>query len=238
MKSPQRGALKRFYKSAGIAERGDGTFAILLDGRQVKTPAGKPLCPPAQRLAEAIAGEWNAQGETIAPASLPLTKLANTAIDAVVGRKGQVAGDILRYAGTDLVCYRAEYPAELIAAQAAAWDPVLNWVRERYSAPFLVSAGIAHAEQPPASLAAIGAALARLDAFKLSALHVMTALTGSALIALAHAGGGLDVAAAWAAAHTDEDWQVAHWGEDYEASQRRKAQLAEFEAASLFFRLS
>jgi chaperone required for assembly of F1-ATPase len=238
MKSSQHTGQKRFYKSAGIGEREDGTFAVLLDGRQVKTPAGNPLCAPTQRLAEAIAAEWNAQGQTIVHASLPLTKLANTAIDAVAARKSDVADDILKYAGTDLVCYRAEYPAELVAAQAAAWDPILNWAGTKYSALFHVSAGIVHIEQPSASLAAIAAALTAFDAFKLAALHVKTSLTGSALIALAHAEGALDAAAAWAAAHTDEDWQIARWGEDYEASQRRKARLVEFEAASRFFHLS
>lgn len=172
------------------------------------------------------------------PASLPLTKLANTAIDAVAGRKAEIAADIVKYAATDLVCYRAEYPAELIAAQARAWDPVLSWASASYGAPFLVSSGIAHVSQQPAALEAIGAAAVALDAFKLTALHVMTSLTGSALIALAHAGGELDAAAAWAAANTDETWQASRWGEDFEASQRQNARLAEFESASRFFRLS
>jgi chaperone required for assembly of F1-ATPase len=238
MKPPNSGTQKRFYKAASVAEREDGTFAVLLDGRQVKTPAGKQLCLPTPGLAEAVAGEWNAQGETIVPASLPLTKLANTAIDAVAARKADVAGDIVKYAGADLVCYRAEYPAGLVAAQAAVWDPVLSWAETRYGVRFLTSAGIAHIEQPQASLEAIAEAAGAFDAFKLTALHVMTTLMGSALIALAHAEGALGTAGAWAAAHTDEDWQIAHWGEDYEACQRRKARLAEFEAAARFFHLS
>lgn len=238
MKPPQAATRKRFYKSAAVAEREDGAFSVQLDGRQIKTPAGKPLAVPSRGLAQAIADEWNAQGETIVPASLPLTKLANTAIDAVSERKAEVAGDIVNYAGTDLVCYRAEYPAGLVAAQAEAWDPILSWAEDKYGASFLCSSGIAHVTQPPASLEAIGAAVAAYDAFKLAALHVMTSLTGSALIALAHVTGELDTAAAWAAANTDENWQVSHWGEDFEASQRQKARLAEFESASRFFRLS
>ncbi len=238
MKPSQPGSRKRFYKSASIAERDGGSFGVLLDGRQIKTPAGKALAAPGRGLAEAIAAEWNAQGETIAPASLPLTKLANTAIDGVSGRMGEVADDILKYAATDLVCYRAEYPAGLVAAQAAAWDPILEWVAAKYGAAFLTSAGIAHIAQPEASLTALRAALGGFNAFQLAALHVMTALTGSALIALAHATGEPDAAAAWAAANTDEYWQAARWGEDPEAARRMNARFAEFESASRFFQLS
>ena len=209
-----------------------------LDGRTVKTPAGRPLIVPARALAEAIAQEWNAQGETIIPASLPLTRLANTAIDGVAARKADVADDILKYAGADLVCYRASYPEELIAAQVKAWDPVLQWIGAEYGAQFRTQNGVAHVAQPPASLEALRAAIAPLDAFKLAALYVMTALTGSALIALAHAGRGLDCDAAWAAAVTDETWQASKWGEDFEAAARQKARRAEFECASRFFRLS
>ncbi len=228
---------KRFYKSASVAERDGGGFGVLLDGRAVRTPAGGPLAVPGRALADAIAAEWNAQGETIAPAGLALTKLANTAIDGVTEREGEVADDILKYAATDLVCYRAEHPAALVAAQAAAWDPILNWVTARYGAAFLTSAGIAHVAQPEASLSALRAAVAVLNAFQLTALHVMTSLTGSALIALAHTAGELDTAAAWAVAHTDENWQAARWGEDFEAARRMKARLAEFESASRFFHL-
>ncbi len=229
---------KRFYQSAAVAEGQGGAFSVLLDGRQIKTLAGKPLSVPTRELAQAIADEWNAQGETIAPASLPLTKLANTAIDAVLERKAEVADDIVKYAGADLVCYRATYPAGLAAAQAQAWDPILNWAGAKFGAPFLISSGIAHIAQPPASLEAIRRAVQALDAFKLTALHVMTSLTGSALIALAHASGDLGTAAAWAAAQTDENWQASRWGEDFEAGQRLEARLAEFESASRFFRLS
>jgi chaperone required for assembly of F1-ATPase len=238
MKPSQPANRKRFYKSATVGEREGGGFAVLLDGRQVKTPAGKPLAVPARGLAEAMAAEWNAQGETIVPATLPLTKLANTAIDAVAERSGEVADDIVKYAGTDLVCYRAEYPSGLVAAQAAAWDPILSWAAAKLGAPLLTTAGIAHVAQPEASLAALRGVVAAMGAFRLAALHVMTTLTGSALIALAHAEGELNTAAAWAAAHTDERWQVSQWGEDFEAAQRLKARLAEFEAASRFFRLA
>jgi len=238
MKPPPPANRKRFYETATVADSGSGGYAVQLDGRQIKTPAGKPLVVPARVLAIAIAEEWNAQGETIAPAALPLTKLANTAIDAVTGGKPEVADDIVKYAATDLVCYRASYPAELAAAQARAWDPILSWIGAKYGAPFLVGSGIAHIAQHPASLEALRSAVNSLSAFKLTALHVMTTLTGSALIALAHIGGELDSAAAWTVAHTDESWQASRWGEDSEAAERLKARFAEFECATRFFNLS
>jgi chaperone required for assembly of F1-ATPase len=235
---PQPASHKRFYKSAGATGRPGGAFAVELDGRPIKTPAGNKLAVPTKALAEAIADEWNAQGETIVPTSLPLTKLANSAIDGVTGRRDEVASDILRYAATDLVCYRASYPEALVLAQARAWNPILAWIDETYAAPFRTSEGIAHIAQPEASLEALGTVLDRLDAFKLAALHVMTALTGSALIPLAHIGGYFDTAAAWVAAHVDEQWQTSHWGQDFEAAQRQKNRLEEFENASRFFALS
>jgi chaperone required for assembly of F1-ATPase len=237
MKPPQP-TRKRFYKSATVAEEEAGAYSIQLDGRRVKTPAGKALTVPTRGLADAIAAEWNAQGETISPARLPLTKLANTAIDAVPDRKAEVVDEIVKFAASDLVCYRASYPAELVAAQARAWDPILIWMKATYRAAFLTASGIAHVAQPAGSLEAVRGVVASFDAFKLAALHVMTTLTGSALIALAHVGGDLDTATAWAAAHVDENWQASRWGEDLDAAQRQKAMLAEFESASRVFKLS
>ncbi|MBI4724268.1 MAG: ATPase [Rhodomicrobium sp.] len=237
MKSPQPGSAKRFYKVAGSAEHSDG-FGVQLDGRPIKTPAGSLLVVPTRALADAIAAEWNAQGEVIVPASLPLTKLANTAIDGVSGRQAEVANDILQYAATDLLCYRASHPAPLAARQAQAWDPILNWISAEYDAQFLTGTGVAHVTQPDASLGALRGVIMELDAFTLTALHVKTSLTGSALIALAHAGGYLSAVAAWDAANIDENWQISQWGEDFEAAQRQKSRFAEFEAASRFYALS
>ncbi|MFZ1108697.1 MAG: ATP12 family protein [Rhodomicrobium sp.] len=237
MASTQPKTLKRFYTTAAAAERGAHDFAVELDGRPIKTPAGKTLSVPARALAGAIAAEWNAQGEDIVPATLQLTRIANSAIDGVLGREGEVVRDILNYAGTDLVCYRAVSPAGLAAEQPRIWDPILAWVRTRHGAPFSTGTGVQHIAQPAASLEAVRCALVRFDAFKLAALHVMTTLTGSALIALAEAEGFLDAGAAWAAAHVDEAWQTAHWGEDYEAAERQKRRFAEFSNASRFFSL-
>ena len=229
---------KRFYAAAAVANRDDGSFGIELDGRPVKTPAGHALAVPSRALADAIAGEWNAQGDEIVPASLPFTRLANSAIDGIAGREGQVAPDILNYAASDLLCYRAASPAGLVAMQARLWDRILAWVRAEYDAPFKVGTGIKHLDQPPASLEAIRRAISTMGPFQLAALHVMTTLTGSALIALAHAKRFLDADAAWEAAHVDENWQASQWGDDFEAAQRQKKRFSEFLNASLFFELA
>jgi len=237
MVAPQSQKRKRFYTAATVAEGEAGSFEIKLDGRAIKTPAGHASAIPSRALADAIAAEWNAQGDEVLPASLPLTRLANSAIDGVAGREEEVVRDIVNYAATDLVCYRATSPAGLVAAQARLWDPILAWVRAEYGAPFSVGMGVQHVEQPEGSLDAIRGAVSFFNAFQLAALHVMTALTGSALIALAHARGFLDIDTAWKAAHVDESWQASQWGEDFEADQRLKSRFSEFRSASSFFSL-
>lgn len=229
---------KRFYTAAAAAARDDGSFGVELDGRPIKTPASHALALPSQALADAIAAEWNAQTEEIVPATLVLMRLANSAIDGVAGRAGEVVQDILSYAASDLLCYRAESPAGLVAKQSLAWDPILAWVRAEYDAPFETGTGVRHLDQPAASIDAIRRVIAPMGPFHLAALHVMTTLTGSALIALAHAKGFLDADAAWKAAHVDETWQASQWGEDFEAAQRQKKRLSEFLNASRFFELA
>ncbi|MFN0219349.1 MAG: ATP12 family chaperone protein, partial [Hyphomicrobium sp.] len=207
-------------------------YQVLLDGRVVKTPGKRPLAAPNAKLASAIADEWSAQVGHIDPASMPLTRYANTAIDAVADHQGAVAVDIAAYAASDLLCYRAEAPMELVVAQAARWDPVVAWAREALDAPFVVASGVMPVEQPPEAIAAIAAALLPHDAMRLTALHILTTLTGSALLAIAHARGRLTADEVWAAAHIDEDYQIALWGQDSEAAQRRKGRRIEFDAAS------
>jgi chaperone required for assembly of F1-ATPase len=238
MTSPNATTRKRFYKNASVSADADGGFAVELDGKGIKTPAGHRLLLPTRMLADAIAAEWNAQGETITPANLPLTRLANSAIDGVTGREAEIADDIVKYAASDLLCYRASYPAQLVARQAEAWDPILSWVQAKYDAPFIVAEGLKHQPQPTASLDTIRHAISHFGAFRLAALHVMTSLTGSALIALAVAERSIDANTAWTAAHVDEDWQKSQWGEDFEAVQRRKSRFIEFENALRFFALS
>lgn len=230
------GAAKRFYKAVSVAGDGEG-WRILLDGRAVKTPMRATLALPVEPLTQAIAREWEAQGAKIAPKTMPLTKLANTALDAVRGRETEVAANILSFAGRDLVCYRAEAPDELVARQSASWEPVLQWLEATFGARLTVTAGIMPVDQPPESLAALQNALTQFDAFSISALHVMTTLTGSAALALALAHGRLSVDECWTAAHVDEDFQIAKWGLDAEASARREARRAEMDAAAEFLQL-
>lgn len=231
----QKPLAKRFYRSASVSDA--APFQVLLDGRAIKTPAKRALVLPTRAAAQAIADEWAAQETVINPASMPLTRFANTAIDAVADTQSAVAADIVSYAGRDLLCYRAEAPAELRDAQAAAWDPVLDWVLKTLDARFTVVTGIMPVDQADSALAAIAAALKPHDPFRLTALHVMTTLTGSALLATAHAHGFISADDAWTAAHVDEDYQIALWGEDDEASARRRARTTEFLAASRFLAL-
>jgi len=234
----RRALPKRFYKAAGVEESGAG-FQLVLDGKPARTPAKKALAVPTRALGEALSEEWNGQGAEIDPANMPLTRIVNSAIDGVAPRSEAVIADIAKYAGSDLVCYRAGEPERLVADQAAAWDPILAWAREALGARFVLSTGVMHVEQPGAAVEAVRARLeAIVSPFQLAALHVMTTLTGSALLALAHAAGRLDADAAWAAAHADERYQESLWGEDEEAMLRREAREVEFRAASTIYALS
>ena len=228
---------KRFYKDVSVADEG-GRAAILLDGRPVRTPGKAPLAVPSAALAEAIADEWRAQGKEIDPQTMPLTKLANSAIDGVVGKEGPVIDDILAHAGSDLLCYRASGPEGLLALQAEHWDPVLAWAAGALAAPLSLAEGVMHVAQPDASIAALRGEIEGLDAFRLAALHVMTTLTGSALLPLAVARHQLTPEEAWAAAHVDEDWQIGKWGEDAEAAARRENRKRDFNAAARLLELS
>jgi chaperone required for assembly of F1-ATPase len=222
---------KRFYRTVSVGGA-DPAFRVLLDGRPMRTPAKRELAVPSLALAEALAAEWDAQGEHIDPASMPLTRLVNSAIDGVAGREDEVRADIAKHAASDLVCYRAEAPAGLVRRQAGAWDPVLAWAHEALGARLVLGRGIVPVAQPQAALAAIECALAGLDTFSLAVHHVMTTLMGSALLALAQASGRLTAEEAWAAAHVDEDWQISQWGEDAEARARRDRRWADMQAAS------
>jgi chaperone required for assembly of F1-ATPase len=227
----QRQLPRRFYSDVSVEESGGG-HRILLDGRPVRTPQKAELSVPQAALAEALAEEWREQGEFIDPETMPLTKMVNTALDAVTGREAAVAADIAAFAGSDLTCYRAEHPTELVAMQAKAWGPVLSWAQERLGAEFVLTEGVIPVNQPPEAAQAVADAIAQYDALSLAGLHVMTTLTGSALIALAHAQGRLTAEEAWDAAHVDEDFQISQWGEDQEAMERRARRWAEFQAAS------
>lgn len=227
--------LRRFYKEASIGPHEAG-FALLLDGRAAKTPAGNPLAVGSRRLAEALAAEWAAQGERLDPATMPLTRIVNSAIDGVSREMDAVRADIVRHAGSDLVCYRAEGPEGLVARQEAAWAPLLAIAREALGARFVLAEGVMHVEQRPETVAAVARALQLYDAISLAAIHVVTTLTGSALIALALARHRISADEAWAAAHVDEDWQMRQWGEDEQALARRAARRRDFDAAAFILR--
>ena len=224
---------KRFYKTAEPRSLEPvAGYTVVLDGRPVKTPKKRALAVPHSAFAAAIAAECARQDKLIDPATMPLTRIANTAVDAVADMMPEVAADIVAFAGSDLLCYRSEGPEVLQAREAASWDPVLDWARTDLGARFVLAQGIVPVEQPQASLERIAAALQPFDAFQLSGLHIITTLTGSALLALAHARGVLTREAVWAAAHVDEDWQIEQWGPDHEAEARRATRWTEFEAAS------
>ncbi len=223
---------RRFYRAAGSCEVPDG-FRLTLDGRPANTPARKPLVLPTRALADGVVAEWASQVEVIDPARMPLTRIANTAIDGVAPRQAEVVADLSAYAGTDLLAYRAADPARLVAAQAAAWDPILDWAREALGIRLILSEGVMHVEQPPDTVHALAGAVAAVsDPFRLAALHTLTTLSGSLLIALAVLRGRLGWEAAWAAAHVDETHQAAIWGRDAEAELRLAARRLEFEAAA------
>ena len=221
---------RRFYGAATIDES-DGGFRVLLDGRPARTPARNTLTAPTHALAQAIAAEWQAQAETIDPATMPLTRLANSILDGVAAAPEPVAAEIEKYLGSDLLFYRAEGPQGLLERQAQHWDPILDWARETLDARFVLAQGVVYTAQPQAALAKACAIIPR-DPWRLGAIHSITTLTGSALIALAMLEGVLTTEDAWQAAHVDEDWNMDQWGRDEIALARRARRLAEFEAAA------
>jgi chaperone required for assembly of F1-ATPase len=224
-RTPQR---KRFYKEAGTAAA-DGGFYVTLDGKPIRTPSGRQVVAPTGGIAEQIAAEWNAQGETIDPLTMPLTRFANSVAE-VADRVDAVADDVAKYLGSDLLFYRAGHPEALVAREAAYWDPVLAWAANDLGAHFILSEGIVHVTQPEQALKAARAVFPA-DPWSVAALHVVTTLTGSALLALALVRGALDSDEVWAAAHVDDDWNVEKWGVDEEVAARRAARFIDFRAA-------
>lgn len=226
-RGPQR---KRFYANAGTVETAGG-FAVTLDDKTVRTPSRRPLVAPSRDIAAAMAAEWDAQGDVINPMTMPLTRLANSVIDAVGENVDAVRGDIAKYFESDLLFYRAGHPDALVEREARAWDPVLVWAAEKFGARFILAEGIVHVRQPEASIAAARAALPE-EVWTVAALHLVTTLTGSALLALALLHGRLKSDQVWAAAHVDDDWNAEQWGIDGEVAARRAARLIDFNAAA------
>lgn len=205
--------MKLFYTRVAVVSA-EGEWSITLDGRPVRTPARAALALPTAALAEAVAAEWEAQRDTIRPETMPLTGLANAAIDRIAPGQPEFAHGLARFAESELLCYRAEGPRLLVDRQATVWDPLLAWAAARYDVAFTVTAGIVHRPQPPATLARLRSAFAAFDAYRLAALNPVVTICGSAVIGLALAERRLDADAAWAAGQLDEIWQAEQWGED------------------------
>lgn len=215
----------------------EGGYGIALDGRPVRTPARRDLIVPSAALAAAIAAEWDAQRNEIRPATMPLTRLAATAIDRTAHQRDKTIAEIANYAETDLVCYRADHPPALAARQQAIWQPLVDWATLRFDASLAVTTGVIPTQQSTASLKAFAAAVAAHDDFRLTALHTLTAACGSLVIALAVIEGRVDAGAAFAASQLDESFQIELWGEDAEATARREALAADIAAAARFLEL-
>jgi chaperone required for assembly of F1-ATPase len=229
-------ALRRFYKDVAVIAA-DAGFAVTLDGKVLRSPAKHDLHLPTRNLAEAIAAEWSLQGEKIQPHTMPLMQLAATAIDRVAPNHARIAAETAAYAGTDLLCYRAEDPPALAQRQAQSWDPLLDWLRRRYDVTLKVTSGIVPIPQPPATLQVLARAVDGQDDFALAALASLTSAAGSLVIALALADGEITAEQAAHAAQVDELFQAERWGEDAEAVENRIAQLGDLVAGKRFLDL-
>jgi chaperone required for assembly of F1-ATPase len=224
--------MKRFYKLAVVAEA-PGGYTIVLDGKPIRTPAKAPLVVRSRLLADAIASEWQAQAADIKPTALPLTRIAGAAIDLVAQRREQIVDDIVKYAGTDLVCYRAVEPTELAVRQHRTWQKHLDWASGCY-APLVVTTGVTPVTQAPEALAAYRRAIAAYDDMMLTALHLATTALGSLVLALALIEMRIDAEEAFATAELDQTFQIERWGEDAEAMARRAAVRGDVALAARF----
>jgi chaperone required for assembly of F1-ATPase len=221
---------KKFYTTVTVAMDG-AQHAIQLDGRGVRTPKKRKLALPTGSLAEAIAAEWRAQSVLIDPVTMPLTKISNSVIDGIIGNEGETADEITRFSGSDLLCYRVETPVALAHRQAQIWPAIVQRLERRLGATFVPTTGLMPVTQPPETLAAVAQRLRACDAYQLAAAHIITTLTGSAILALARLDGDISAVDVWGAAHIDEDYQIELWGPDDEAAGRRAFRWNEMQAA-------
>lgn len=230
-KSARPALRNRFFTTVDISETAQG-FVVTLDGKTIRTPARRILAAPRRAIAEALRDEWDAQKEAVDPSRMPLTRLANSVIDGVADRCDEVAADVVKYLGSDLLFYRADGPDGLVARQDALWNPIVRWAADDLGARFVLAEGIVHVQQPDHAIAAARKAIPD-NPWTVGALHSVTTLTGSALLALALMLGFRDSAAIWSAAHVDEDWNLEKWGFDDLAASRRAERESEFRAAAL-----
>ena len=224
--------MKRFWREVAVDEG-----AVLLDGRPVRTPARAPLVVPSAPLAQAIADEWRAVEGEVEPRAMPMTGLANAAIDHVAPDPAAFALTLAGYAETDVLCYRAEHPPQLAARQADAWDSLLAWARHRYDIAFVIAPGIVHRAQPAETIERLRRATLTLGPFQLAALSPLVTIGGSLVTALMLAEGAIEADAAFNATHLDELWQAELWGEEWMATEARAARRADFVVAARFLRL-
>lgn len=223
---------KRFYKDVAIAELPAGGWKVLLDGRSIRTPAKRELAVPRRDLAETIAAEWKMQAEFIDPGQMHLTRLVNSTIDGVTGREAEVREAILAYGGSDLICYLADSPRELIERQSHGWGPLHSWLKRAFGVELMLASGVMPVEQDAAMLARLDGAMGERTPLELAALHVLTSTTGSLVLALAVLHRQQDIADAWRLAHIDEDFQIEKWGRDAEAEARRDKRWQEVSTAA------
>ncbi len=222
---------KRFYDKVDV-ELQDDIYVVLLDGRPVRTPGKALLASSANDVSEMLAVEWRVQEERIDPMTMPVTRLANTAVDGVANDMQAVKEDIVRYSCSDLLCYRAAQPQPLVDRQTETWDPFIDWAQSDLGARFALAQGVTYIDQPPESIAAFNTHVGLIsDPMVLAGAHVVTSLTGSAIIAMAVVKGAWEVDDAWAAAHIDEDWNIEQWGQDFEAEERRAFRYKDMKAA-------
>lgn len=224
--------MKRFWKDVQV-----DAGQVALDGKPVRTPGRAPLALPTPALAEAVAEEWRAVGETLDPRAMPLTGLANAAIDRIAPDPARFATGLAAYGESDLLYYRAADPEPLVERQAASWDPLLDWARGRYDVHFETATGVMHKAQPEATTARLAEAVGALDGFHLAGLSPLVTVSGSLVGALALLEGAIDAETLWQAAHVDELWQAEQWGEDELAVQARDARRKDFDAGARFLGL-
>lgn len=227
--------MKRIYKTVAVASADAGTgFTVLLDSRPVRSPGQRPIILPGRTLADAVAAEWDGQGETIDVRSMPMMGFAATVIDRVAPQRNYVIGEVAGYGGSDLLCYLADDPPELTARQETAWSPLRDWAESTFGARLLPTAGVMPVAQSPDSLAALRRAVEAVDDWELAALHTLTAITGSLVLGLAVLHDRLDAEAAYTVSEIDEAFQIERWGMDREAEQRRRTRRAEVAEAAKF----
>ncbi len=227
---------KRFWKEAQVVAA-PGGYTVHLDGRPIKTPTRAALVVPTVAMAAAIAAEWDAQQGVIDPRGMPVTRSANAAIDKVRPQHAEVAALIAEYGGTDLLCYRAGTPPRLVAQQAAAWDPLLDWAETSFGARLTTTVGVVPVPQSATALAALMAQVTAMDDFQLAALHDLVGISGSLVLGLAVAAGRLSAEDAWVISRIDEAWQIAQWGADDEAEAEAEIKRAALIHARRFWEL-